>query len=143
MKNLKLILAICLLVARLKQHCTPYMCILRNLSMNCRCTIMTIKLFVFFLACCVLSCTKTHEQDFNSEQNEIQSIDNIAPLSPFPYCNTDPNPIGGGAGYNQIYTSQDADIYIEDYLGAVNFKNTIENAPIGSRIFIKGTLTID
>lgn len=86
----------------------------------------------------------------SNEETESDSGDEIAsskeftsPRSPFPYCNEDTNPIGGGVGYDDIFTATQADIYIEVYNGAVDFKNTIESASPGSVIFIKSDLVID
>ena len=65
------------------------------------------------------------------------------PVSPFPYCNNDPNPIGGGAGYDDIINAANANIHITSFTSVVSFKNTIENAVPGSIIFIDGNLTIN
>ncbi len=64
-------------------------------------------------------------------------------ISPFEYCQTDNNPIGGGPGYNQIVTPQDADIYITQFTTITNFKNTIETASLGSVIYIADNLVIN
>lgn len=66
-----------------------------------------------------------------------------APVSPFPMCHEDSNPIGGGKGYSEIVNDWEIDIYISTFTDAMDFKNTIETAPPGSVIFIDGSLVID
>lgn len=67
----------------------------------------------------------------------------IAPISPFPHCEKDPNPIGGDEGYNEILTASDADIHITSFTSVADFKITIENASPNSVIFIDGNLIIN
>lgn len=64
-------------------------------------------------------------------------------VSPFPYCQNDPNPIGGDAGYNRILTPADADIYISSFSSIAAFKSTIESSAPGSVIYIADHLSIN
>lgn len=81
---------------------------------------------------------------FSIEREQVRDKKSyVAPVSPFPYCQKNSNPIGGGTGYNDIFNAASADIYIASFTSVVNFKNTIENAPTGSIIFIDGNLVIN
>ncbi len=64
-------------------------------------------------------------------------------ISPFSFCQDDPNPIGGGYGYSDILTAADADIVITSFTTINNFKQTIETAPPGSIIYINDNVTIN
>lgn len=64
-------------------------------------------------------------------------------ISPFPFCQTDNNPIGGGQGYDNIPSPSDADILISTFTSINDFRLTIENAPIGSIIYIADQLNIN
>lgn len=66
-----------------------------------------------------------------------------APISPFPKCNEDKNPIGGGLGYKSSISISSNIIIINSQLNIIDFAYTIENAPIGSTISIYGNLTFN
>lgn len=76
--------------------------------------------------------------------NNKKSVNYIAPESPFPNCQTDNNPIGGGYGYNSltspVYTNV---IDINTNISTIQFVNTIQNATNGTLINIDGNLTFD
>ena len=63
--------------------------------------------------------------------------------SPFPYCESDNNPIGGGEGYLRTISYQDAHVFIEEFESAEEFKKIIEAAKDGDVIYIADGLVID
>lgn len=81
----------------------------------------------------------------NHERTLVEAIHegHESPKSPFPYCEEDKSPIGGGEGYHTIYTANDADIVISAFNNVTTFKSTIENAAQGSVIYIENGLFID
>ena len=73
------------------------------------------------------------------ESNTSRVVSNISPYS---YCQ-DGNPVGGGAGYTNRITSNNADIHITSFTTWSALKSTIENAPTNSIIFIDGSLSVN
>ncbi len=118
-------------------------------------TLILLQVIVFFTFIFGLfSCSKDSDLVTDYQLSEgIQVVQNkndstqvhvTVPLkSPFPYCQSDSNPIGGGSGYTAILTPSDATIYIKTFNSITDFKNTIESAPEGSIIYIDDALSID
>lgn len=91
-------------------------------------------------------CTLTTKNINESEQSFPESLNRVERnknTSPFDYCKNDPNPIGGGEGYNDIVDPLSADLIIDSFTSAIDFKDAIENEPAGSKIYITGNLVID
>ncbi len=96
------------------------------------------KLFYVF-AFVILNCFAFIAQ-IENKNSDRQIKSNI---SPFEFCQKDTNPIGGGENYDEIFSSYDATIRIENFTNSIEFKAKIENAQYGDIIFIDGNLTID
>lgn len=97
------------------------------------------------------SCKKEFEKDliYKSKLVELQGVksefENVIPTesSPFPFCQEDPNPIGGGAGYNDIISVNGPHTYYISNPDPLNFINTVKNAVSGDIIFIDPHVSID
>ena len=94
-----------------------------------------------------VSC-ETELIDQENKSNKIDTLknkqaNNFLYSSPFPYCQNDPNPIGGGSGYTDIINPDNADIVISTFTSPIEFKTKIESAPEGSVIYIANDLEID
>lgn len=80
------------------------------------------------------------KSDFNNKSEKIKEEHRVSPL---PFCQDDPNPIGGGVGYSNVYTPQMADIVISSFSGLLDFKNIIESASPSTVIYIMDDVVIN
>ena len=84
------------------------------------------------------------EMVLNEQKFKNSDIPNYS--SPFPYCQNDLNPIGGGRGYNDIFIADPSvanNIIIDTEVDVSTFKNIVEGASSGAIIFIKWGVELD